>query len=160
MQRLKIIDDLWRITRRIALFVIAVVMHSVYSALGRNGFGILSRRPAWKTFDAVGIASCNDRARYSCGCSRGGFFRDRRAVWAWVPTGLWLLLALSGWHNSRQWLIDNFFTNRCGETECVYELTFTVPFMVSLAYSLSSLITLWIVRSSSRSQAPVAQKAS
>lgn len=76
-------------------------------------------------------------------------WHDRCAVWAWLPGVLWLVLAANdlGWghgHSSApyRYLWDNLFTNRCGDTECLYEFFGTVPLVISIAYSLTSWITL------------------
>lgn len=71
-------------------------------------------------------------------------WRYERAVWAWVPTLLWLAWGVfgSGW--SHEYVFDNFFTNKCGATECAYEFFYTTPLVVSIAYSAASWIGLKI----------------
>jgi hypothetical protein len=68
--------------------------------------------------------------------------RDGRAVWAWVPALLWLAwgISASGW--SHEYVFHNFFTNKCGSTECLYELFYTAPLVVSVAYSSACWIAL------------------
>jgi len=152
MSLTRIIDPKFRErAKRCALFLIGVVLHCVYvvlvsmllgllpDALVPNVYGGASALGPFPPF-TIGVAIAS-------GIVVARFFHDRRAVWAWVPSLLWLLLALSGWNRSGQWLLDNFFTNKCGETECVYELMYTVPFVISLSYAVSSCLTLKFARS-------------
>ncbi len=80
------------------------------------------------------------------------FRRDTRAVWTWIPGLLWFALGAydlsSGgagqWVGSTRakYLFENLLTDRCADTECLYELFVTAPLVTSAAYALTSWITL------------------
>ncbi len=90
--------------------------------------------------------------------ARSSSLADKRASWAWIPGLIWFgfgvhdmlfvrgVLQTGAWVGSTpfRFLVDNLFgsTRKCGGTECLYELIYTVPLVVSSAYSLASWITL------------------
>lgn len=80
---------------------------------------------------------------------------DRRAIWEWVPGLLWLglgaydllfaggVLQTGAWQGSTpfRYLFDNLF-GQCGDTECLYQVFSSAPFVFTVVYSVSSWITL------------------
>ncbi|HEX4076198.1 MAG TPA: hypothetical protein VHX49_12430 [Candidatus Acidoferrales bacterium] len=70
-------------------------------------------------------------------------WRDKRAIWVWVPALLWFSASLHEMSGApfRTWF-ENLLTNNCADTECFYEVIFTAPLIWSVAYSLASWITL------------------
>jgi protein-S-isoprenylcysteine O-methyltransferase Ste14 len=90
--------------------------------------------------------------------ARSSSLADKRAMWAWIPGLFWFgfgvhnmllvggVLQTGAWTGSTpfRFLMDNLFggTPKCGDTECLDELIFTMPLVVSTAYSLASGITL------------------
>lgn len=85
-----------------------------------------------------------------CGIVTNRRARDYGGSWCWlVPLALlaytifeWLKQPTpNGWHS----LVDNFFTARCSDSECLYELI-TANFACSVAYSLGALYSArkWI----------------
>jgi hypothetical protein len=102
--------------------------------------------------------------------ARSSSLADKRACWAWIPGLLWfgfgvhdMLFAGNGVLQTGAWvgstpfrsLLDNLFggTSKCGDTECLYELTYTMPLVVCTAYSLASWITLKVRGASSKTLA-------
>jgi hypothetical protein len=61
------------------------------------------------------------------------------ARWVWVGGTAWLALAFAEFGATQEFL-NNFFgtSDKCGSSECLYELIFTTPFAASLAYSLGA----------------------
>ena len=93
------------------------------------------------------------------------FWPDGRAHWAWIPGLLWFafgiyfdVLAGGGWRTASwghqtppfRYVLDNLLTSRCGDTECLYELLYTAPFVSSITYSLASWMTLKFTRASGK----------
>jgi hypothetical protein len=90
--------------------------------------------------------------------ARSRSLADKRARWAWIPGLFWFgfgvhsMLFVGGVPQTGAWggstpfryLLDNLLggTSKCGDTECLDELIFTMPLVVSTAYSLASWITL------------------
>lgn len=85
--------------------------------------------------------------------------RDRRAIWAWAPGAFWLafgaysmlyvggVLQTGAWPGSTpsRFLFSNLFGAKCGDTECLDEVVFTLPFISAVIYSISSWVTLKIL---------------
>jgi hypothetical protein len=79
-------------------------------------------------------------------------WRDREAVWVWIPGVLWFAVGVyeTGWRSGAapstqvSVAIANLFgsRDRCAESECLYELFHTAPLMCSIAYSLTAWLTL------------------
>jgi hypothetical protein len=74
------------------------------------------------------------------------YFIGREGFWVWVIPTLALALGMIttrpyGPYSRWEYIWDNFFTSRCGETECIAELVSTAPFYTSIAYSLGAIIT-------------------
>ncbi len=102
--------------------------------------------------------------------ARSPSLADKRARWAWIPGLFWFgfgvhdmlfagngVLQTGAWVGSTpfRYLLDNLFggTRKCGGTECLDELIFTMPLVVSTAYSLASWITLKVREVSSKTVA-------
>lgn len=103
--------------------------------------------------------------------ARSSSLADKRARWAWIPGLFWfgfgvhdILFAGNGVLQTGAWvgstpfrfLLDNLFggTSKCGDTECLSELMYTMPLVVSTAYSLASWITLKVREVSSKTLEP------
>jgi hypothetical protein len=75
------------------------------------------------------------------GCFVGfKFARSKGSYWVWVAGLLNFILFALDWRrdaNVHNWRViwDNFFSSKCGDSECLYELFATAPLYASLAYS-------------------------
>jgi hypothetical protein len=99
--------------------------------------------------------------------ARSSSLTDKRARWAWIPGLLWFgfgvhdMLFVGGVLQTGEWvgatpfriLLDNLLGPKCADTECLYELMYTMPLVVSTAYSLASWITLRLREASSKTLA-------
>ena len=71
--------------------------------------------------------------------------RGRGAVWVWAIGFLfiapWIYSGLQSKHGW-DWMMRNIFgpTKACNETECMGELFATIPFVISVAYSIGALL--------------------
>jgi hypothetical protein len=73
------------------------------------------------------------------------YFIGRNGFWVWVIPTLSFGVAMIttrpyGPYSRWEYVWDNFFTSRCGATECLSELVNTAPFYTSVAYSLGAVI--------------------
>lgn len=77
--------------------------------------------------------------------------RDRAAIWVWVPGVLWFSWAVfqlvhEGPLPHAVFVFNNLMgpTDKCADSECLYELFYTMPLTCSIAYSVASWLTLRI----------------
>lgn len=88
------------------------------------------------------------------------WLRLNAAKWAFVPGMLWFafgfrfeLLPMGRYAaqhglspSAVQYVFAQLLTTKCGDTECFYQLFYTWPAIVAIAYSLSSGVTLALNR--------------
>lgn len=73
------------------------------------------------------------------------YFKGHEGFWVWVLPTLTLAAAMVmtrpyGPYSRWEYVWDNFFTSRCGDTECISEAVNTAPFYTSVAYSLGAVM--------------------
>lgn len=64
----------------------------------------------------------------------GRFFRSASAVLLWIVPAAGLLVSMASGPGMNVW--DNYFSSRCGASECAYEWLLTGPFYTSVAYTV------------------------
>jgi len=87
----------------------------------------------------------------------GRFKNGRGAAWVWVFGLLWLAIGIDGlqaswnpaWSTQRsswQYAMVNLFgpTSACSASECLSELAYTMPFAVSVAYSIGAFFNRFL----------------
>ena len=62
------------------------------------------------------------------------------ARWVWIP---WAVLILYGYRREPENMWHQVFSSQCGDTECLGQLFYGVPFVGSVAYAVTSLVVRW-----------------
>ena len=62
------------------------------------------------------------------------------ARWVWVP---WALLILRTFGTAPGNVWHQVFSSQCGDSECLGQLFFGVPFVGSVAYAVTSVVVRW-----------------
>lgn len=158
-------DSKW--IRQRSLFGAIVILHSVGAvlvgfiglildaAVGQRLYGSASLGPFSPIASILVVVLGIVLSRRLC---------DRRASWAWVPGLLWLafgayemlyvggVLQTGAWQGATpsRFLFNNLFGAKCGDTECLDQVFFTLPFISTALYSISAWVTLQISRCKDR----------
>lgn len=78
------------------------------------------------------------------------YLRLREAVWAWLPALVWFGVGVWDLANGNRWawphllpavIFDNLLSDKCSNTECLYELFYASPLFFAIPYSIAAWLT-------------------
>jgi hypothetical protein len=89
---------------------------------------------------------------FALGIASRRLFRSRSAAWVWIAPTVILIWSVATWKTGGfrpywQDVWNNYFSSRCGSSECAYEWLITAPFYTSVAYSfgwISNSLIRWL----------------
>jgi hypothetical protein len=131
------------------IWVRELLLHAAFAAIGSSILAIfviwlislLHLQPNFLSEIVIYVA-----AGFPVGYCMNSRFPSRFGPLAWTLLFLWMLVSMTDfarpghvdWHQI--WV--SFFTSRCSDSECLYELLSTLPFFGSAGYSFGAWLVL------------------
>ncbi|HYT75217.1 MAG TPA: hypothetical protein VEL79_10750 [Vicinamibacterales bacterium] len=118
------------------MFLLHCIFSIAASVVGGISSGVLGASYPVNPFLNPGLFIANGIAA-GIACRR---ISSDGARWVWIP---WAVLILYGYRTEPENMWHQVFSSHCGDTECLGQLFYGVPFVGSVAYAVSSLVVRW-----------------
>jgi len=126
-----------------------LLLHAAFAAVGSSILAIFMTRlisllhwqPTFLSEIVIYVA-----AGFPVGYCMNSRFPSRFGPLAWTLLFLWMLFSMTDFarpgHVDLHQIWANFFTNQCGDSECLYEVLGTLPLFGSVGYSFGAWLVL------------------